>query len=209
MTRSIVTPSRDLQTIPLTLGDVQRVVEDHEGRVTALEGFSATGVVGIPLNSFRKDALQKDAMDDAAGSSLLGLADAIGSLLLGGDANNTSLTDYANVLVAIPPDYVAGGALTVRLRAKQATALSFASAKVDVDFVKVCGDSLGADINPTAAQQVTTAYVAYDFPLTPTNLVAGDILAIRVACLNNDTGGSSAGGVMSISKAELRYARAA
>lgn len=197
-------------SVPLLPGRLQAHVENHEARLALAEAIldgttTFLRTLGIPLNHFRKDALQKDAVDDAAGSSLLGLADAIGSVLLGNDASAALTSDFAVVLVAIPADYKAGGLLTVRLTAKQATALSFASSKVDVDFAKVCGDALGSDINGTAAQQVTTAYLPYDFVITPTGLVPGDVLAIRVALLNNDTGGSSAGGVMSISKAALVY----
>lgn len=165
--------------------------------------MARTAVIGIPLNRCTKDAAWKDVVDDAAGSSLLGLADTPGSVLTGNDANNNSKTDYAQVMVTLPPDYIAGRSVTVRLRAKQATALSFASSKVDLE-AKLVGDTVGSDICATAAQQVTTSYADYDFTITPTGLKPGDLLLLRVACLNDDTGGSSAGGVMTISRIEVR-----
>lgn len=159
-----------------------------------------TGSHRIPLRSCYKDGAMKDVVDDAAGASLLGLADTPGSVLTGNAANANSKSDYAGFAFALPDNYVPGGAVTVRLTAKIATALAFASSKVDVEAKLVGSDgTLGSDICATAAQQVTTAYADYDFTITPTGLVAGDVLHFRVATLNDDTGGSN-NKAMSISR---------
>lgn len=160
------------------------------------------GTVAIPLNNFVKDGAWTTPVDAAPGSSLLGLAAAGGSPLLGNQANGNVKSDYAMVSISLPAWYVSGASIKVRLRAKQATTLSNASSKVDVDFCKVAADSLGSDICTTAAQQVTTSYANYDFTITPTSRVAGDVLLIRVALLNDDTAGTT-NTAMSITEAFL------
>lgn len=161
-----------------------------------------TGVVphGIPLNNFRAPAAWKDDLGDTATAAILGLADTRGSVLLASDASSETINQSAVACFTLPATYQSGAPITVRLRAKQATALSTTSSKVDV-VAKLIGDTLGADICATASQQVTTSYANYDFDVTPTSLVAGDILAIEVFCIDIDV---SDGGAMSISRVEMR-----
>lgn len=204
MSRSALSDvSSSLRTKDLDTRNLQNNVEDHEGRVAALEA-TRTRVLGIPLTAFKGDGTWKDALADAPGSSLIGLADAHGSPLLGNAASANHKTDYAVVAVAIPADYSAGGALTIRIRAKIATSLATVLSTVDLDSVKVAGDTLGSDICETPAQQVTTAYADYDFVITPTGRVAGDILVARLLFDNDDTGGTN-NKAMSAVAAQLRY----
>lgn len=175
---------------------MKEAIEDHESRVNVLELVAAgtttyTRTVRIPLPSLRKDGAIKDALDDAPGSSLLGLGDAVGEVVKGNASNNNAKTDFAALQFVLPRDYKAGGAITVRLRVKKDTTLGTVSDTCDV-IAKLVGDgAVGSDICATAAQQVTTSYANYDFTITPTGLVAGDVLDLRISLNSDDSGGST------------------
>lgn len=170
-----------------------------------IDTLSAAGEVvkqTIPLAELRKTSAMKDALADAAGTNLLGLADAAGSVLSGTQTNNTSVAESASLIYVLPPNYVAGEAITVRARAK-VSAARFVSATVDVIAKKITDGALGADICATAAQALTTDYANYDFTITPTGLVAGDSLQLDIYLNNNDTGGNS-NGTATISELSVR-----
>lgn len=199
MTRAVLpalTDTTGLITKPLNLAELQAQIEDKEGRAQDLEAgtklVTATRIKGIPFPLFRKDGAWLTVVDAAPGSSLLGLAaTTAGVNLVGNACNNNAKSDYAQVAFAVPEDYKAGGTLTVRLRAKWTTTLLTVSSKVDVDAAKIAADgSLGSDLCTTAAQQVTTAFADYDFVITPTGILPGMIITLRVSLLGDDTGGA-------------------
>jgi len=174
---------------------VKETVEDHESRLQVLDLIRAgtttySRSVRIPLPSLRKDGAIKDALDDAPGSSLLGLGDATAEVVKGNASNNNAKTDFAALQFVLPRDYKAGGTITVRMRVKKDTTLATVSDTCDV-IAKLVGDgALGSDICATAAQQVTTSYANYDFTITPTGLVPGDVLDLRISLNSDDTGGA-------------------
>lgn len=139
----------------------------------------------------RKDGAWKTVVDSTPGSSLLGqAATTAGVTFVGNAVSGNTKTDYAQIDAILPAWYVAGAAITVRVRAKWTTTLLTVSSKVDVE-VKVAADgSLGSDICTTAAQQVTTSFANYSFTVTPTGRVAGECLNIRFGLLGDDTGGT-------------------
>lgn len=174
---------------------MKEAIEDHEVRVDAIEDVLAgttayTHTVRIPLVNLRKDGAIKDQVDDAPGASLLGLGDAVAEVVKGNASNNNAKTDFAAFQFILPPDYKAGGAITVRLRVKKDTTPATVSDTCDV-IAKLVGDgAVGSDICATAAQQVTTSYANYDFTITPTGLVPGDVLDLRISLNSDDTGGA-------------------
>lgn len=187
--------SDDIRTNRIPLDELQKYVEDHEGRlqdvVAGTATATATSTLAIPFPLFRKDGAWLTVVDAAPGSSLLGLAaTTAGVNLVGNAVSGTTTSDYAQVTFAIPQDYKAGGTLTIRVRAKWTTTLLTVSSKVDVECKVAADGSLGSDICTTAAQQVTTSFAEYSFTITPTGRVAGEILNVRVALLGDDTGGT-------------------
>jgi hypothetical protein len=152
---------------------------------------TAVKVFGIRLSELRKQAAWKDASPDAPDTTSLGVADAAGSLLTGTQTNTNAASESAAFAFALPDNYVNGDTVTVRVRAK-VSATRFVSQTVDV-ICKLAGDTFGSDICETAAQTLTTSYANYDFVITPTGLVAGDVLWIEVYLATNDTGGSTNG----------------
>lgn len=198
-----------LQCDDLHVGDDATIDGDAVVTGTLTVGGVAVplaNVTGIPLQQFYKPAAWKDALADTPGSNILGLADTVGSVLTGTASNGDSQNDKATALFVLPPTYVAGAAITVRIRAKKDTTLGTVSDTVDL-VAKVVGDTLGSDICTTAAQQITTSYANYDFTVTPTGRTAGDILALEVAALSNDTGGTTNKAVL-VSRVEVRLAAA-
>jgi hypothetical protein len=166
--------------------------QDNQDNLADTIYQTAAKAVSIPLNALRVQAAAKDALPDAPNATALGLADAAGSLLTGTQTNNTSASEVAAFTFALPEKYVDGEAVTVRVRAKVSAARQV-SATVDVVAKKQGDTGLGSDICATAAQNLTTSYVNYDFTITPTGLVAGDVLWIEVYLATNDTGGSTNG----------------
>lgn len=175
---------------------------------TAIGAALATGVVanGIPLSDFRAPAAWKDALGDSASTGILGLADTPGSVLKGVASNGDSQNDKAVVVFRLPHSYVPGSTITVRIRAKKDTTAGTVSDSVDL-VAKLIGDTLGSDICTTAAQAITTSYANYDFTVTPTGLVQGDLLALEVAGISDDTGGTTNKAVW-ISRVEVRLGNA-
>lgn len=166
-----------------------------------------TRTYGIPLTSLRKSGALKDDLADTPGTSLLGLGDAEGQVLTGTSTDGggtATATETAQREFVLPPEYVSGQAITVRVRAKVAANKQVAQT---VDLVaKLKGDTgLGADICATAAQSLTTSYANYDFTITPTGLAAGDVLNLDFALATNDTGGANAG-APTISKIDVLLA---
>lgn len=159
----------------------------------------------IPLNQAKVHDAVKTDIPDTPSNDDLGLAEAVGSAIVGVQTNGggtATSTGYATFFFALPAEYVSGGAITVRVRAK-VTALSEVSETVDCEVKKVGDAAVGSDICATAAQALTAAYANYDFTVTPTGLAPGDILQIRLALATNDTGGTQ-NATPSIAKVEVR-----
>lgn len=158
--------------------------------------YDSAGAHRINLYEMRKTAAYKDALADTPGTSLLGLGDAAGSVLTGTTTNGggtATANESAGFFLELPKSYVAGGTITVRLRAKVSVARTV-SATCDVVAKRIDGDgAAGSDICTTAAQSLTTSYANYDFVVTPTSFVPGDLLLVDVYGIANDTGGASNG----------------
>lgn len=163
-------------------------------------------VRSVPLPEFRVHDAVKTDLPDTPSADDLGLAEAVGSAIVGVETNGggtATSTGYALALIPIPADYIAGGTLTLRARAK-VTNLSEVSEKIDCEVKKVGDAAVGSDICATAEQDLTAAYANYDFTITPTGLTPGDILQVRLKLATNDTGGTQ-DATPSIAKVELRY----
>lgn len=156
---------------------------------------------GVKLSEMRKAAAVKDALPDAPDGTNLGHGDAAGSVLTGGQTNNTAISETCAFDFVLPAEYVAAAALTLRVRCK-VSATRFLNQRIDA-VAKLLGDSLGADICATAVQAITTSYADYDFVITPATLVAGKVLHVELTLSTDDTGGST-NGTPTISAVSLR-----
>ena len=147
----------------------------------------------IPLTSWKKkgDLLELPTSPD--GTNLALIAGAFGTaspILQGNTAVNNSYTEYARALYHLPECYVAGQSITFRIHGKFSNAPTV-SGTIDLIVHKTDDEAgIGADICATAVQSMTTSYADYDFTITPTGMIVGDLLDMELILLNDDTGGS-------------------
>lgn len=102
--------------------------------------------------------------------------------LIDGEASiNETETSVGLFTFVLPENYVSGGTVTLRASALVVLAGDAANdATSTIDFAvrkvtKTTG-AVGSDLVSTAAQTLATAGADYDFTVTPTGLVAGDVL---------------------------------
>ncbi|MBW7907193.1 MAG: DUF2190 family protein [Phycisphaerae bacterium] len=112
-------------------------------------------------------------------------------LLVGEAANNNSKTNAGRVLATLPPEYVAGGKVRIRVRARITGDVQVAQTVDVVAHQSDGGGGISADLVTTAAQTVTDEFANYDFVVTPTALSPGDVLDVQVVVAANDTGGNA------------------
>lgn len=100
-----------------------------------------------------------------------------------------AITRRARVQFQLPPEYVAGETVSIRVSAGMLTTVADVSATVDVEaFVNGRDRTIdGADLVTTAAQSINSLTMAdKTFVVTPTTLVPGDELDIRLTIATND-----------------------
>lgn len=107
------------------------------------------------------------------------------------DAASTSVTQKARVTVALPAEYDDAASVRLRFSAAMQT-VSDTSATLDVSvFESDKEGGVGSDLYAGAAQDINSAtWTDYDFSLTDSGLVAGDVLdvLITVAITDSATG---------------------
>lgn len=119
-----------------------------------------------------------------------------------GDLKNAGATTRKTAFqVEIPPEYVAGQALTLRINAGMKTTVASVSATVDAQVARVADPTV--DVCATAAQDINNLAAANkDFTITPTNVVPGDLLDVVISVAVNDSGTGTAV-IGKINKVEL------
>jgi hypothetical protein len=123
--------------------------------------------------------------------------------IAGEAASNNSKTNLMRHTFLLPPVYVAGESITVRISAKETVGAATVATSVDVEAFRDAGEAgIGSDLCATAAQDVTTTVGNKDFVITPTGLVSGDKLDIEITGVTNDTGGA-VGTILNIYKTQL------
>jgi hypothetical protein len=94
-------------------------------------------------------------------------------------------TSFCRFQFAVPDNYVAAGPVTLRLFAGMKTTVADVTATIDAEVVRTAAPSV--DICSTGAQSINSLTPANkDFVLTPTAIVPGDILDVRIAIAVND-----------------------
>lgn len=108
-----------------------------------------------------------------------------------GDLKNAGATTrYARVQVQLPPEYVAGETVSIKVNAGMVTTVASASATIDFEVYKSDRGILisGSDLCATAAQSInSTTFADLTFNITATSLSPGDILDIKMAIAVNDS----------------------
>lgn len=91
----------------------------------------------------------------------------------------------ARFMFAVPPEYVAGQTITLRVNAGMKTTVSDKTATLDAEVVRQAAPAL--DICATAAKDINNLVAAdCDFVITPDNVVPGDVLDVVLTVAVND-----------------------
>jgi hypothetical protein len=140
----------------------------HDARQTNLPGTAANDDMGLITGTPGTDA----------------------PTLQGVDFGGTTTDEKTAFTFTLPPEYVSGETITLRVRAAMLTTVSDGTATVDAEVWKEDGaGDVGTDICATAPQSINSLTPANkDFTITPTGLVAGDVLQVRLAFAGSDTG---------------------
>lgn len=153
-------------------------------------------IYAVPLVDLRVfDALATNLPGTSANDDLALVGGTFGSAspkISTGDVKASSVTRYARFQFQLPPEYVAGQSVTVRLHAGMTTTAADTSATVDVECYESDAEAgVGSDLCTTNAQSINNVtWADKDFIVTPSGLVAGDVLDIRitVAVVDGATG---------------------
>jgi len=151
-------------------------------------------VYQVPLTEFRvHDAVQTNLPGTAAADDLGLVTGTLGTdapTIQTGDLKSAGATTrYARAQLALPPEYVDGESVTLRLSAGMKTTVADTSCTVDVEaYASDREGAVGSDLCSTAAQSINDDLVLenVDFTITPTGLSAGDLLDVRIAIACND-----------------------
>ena len=107
--------------------------------------------------------------------------------------NLGSVTRYSRHIIALPPEYIAGESVVLRVNAGMNTTVASTAATIDAEVYETSGATISADLCATAAQSMNSLTAANrNFTITATNLAPGDILDIRLAVLVNDSATATA-----------------
>lgn len=147
----------------------------------------------IPMTSLRVwDALQTNLPGTAATDDLALIGGTFATAspkVSAGDLKAAGATTrYARFQVALPTNYVSGETVTLRLYCGMGTTVAGTSCTVDAQVYEADGAAgISADLCTTNAQSMNSlTFANKDFTITPTALVAGDVLDIRIAVACND-----------------------
>lgn len=148
----------------------------------------------LDLTSARVWDAVRDLLPAAAANDDLGLV--TGTLgtdaptLQAGDLKAAGATTrYCVLMRELPPEYVDGESVTLRISGGMKTTVSDGTATVDAQVYALDREGgVSADLCATAAQSINNLVFAdLDFTITPTALSAGDVLMIRLAIAVDDS----------------------
>lgn len=159
----------------------------------------ALAVIPVPFVSLRVWNAFATNLPGTSASDDLGLDD--GTFATGSQSVRTydvknagAVTLYARFRVALPECYDAGQTITIRMMAGMVTTVASASATLDLQAYKVSREAgIGSDLCATSAIDINSlTHANRDFTITPTGLVAGDVLDCRIAIAANDSATATA-----------------
>lgn len=141
---------------------------------------------GIPLHTLRAADMAALGVSETAGDHYI-VVDTNKQILRGEVADNETEVSVSLFQFVLPPEYVDGETITVSINAKWTVVGaggtdSGAASTIDLEARKVtkATGAVGSDIVATAAQTLTNTGTEFDFTVTPTGLVAGDVLNFKL-----------------------------
>tara|TARA_R110000868_G_scaffold296861_6_gene557239 strand:- start:1816 stop:2439 length:624 start_codon:yes stop_codon:yes gene_type:complete len=138
------------------------------------------------------DAIQTNLPGTAATDDLALIGTTFGTtapVVTAGDVKTLASSRYARFMVRLPECYEAGETVTLSLSAGMVTTVASVSCTVDVEAYKI--DKIGgisADLCTTAAATINSlVFGSKSFLITPSALVAGDVLDVRITIAFSDS----------------------
>lgn len=100
----------------------------------------------------------------------------------GEEASNETEVSVGYIPFILPENYVSGGAITIKATVDVQGAGTNGASTIDFEAYKMtlATGAVGSDLVATAAQSITTTGTEFSFTVTPTGLVAGDKLVIKM-----------------------------
>jgi hypothetical protein len=148
------------------------LVKDIQGDLRTITGLTLTATGGAALHKIVAGAYGTGTME-----------------LRGNDTNNDTVTSTSSFLVALPHEYVAGSAVTLKVTSLTSGAELTTTRTLDAEAFLVAKDgSAGADLVSTLIQTITAIAAEYSFVITPTGLVAGNKLRVNLQNVVTSTG---------------------
>lgn len=165
----------------------------------------------VPLTDMRvHDAIQTNLPGTAASDDLGIIGTAFGTaspVLQAGDLKAAGpTTRYARFLTRLPAEYAdSGETIQVVIHAGMVTTVADTSCTVGLQCYKSDQEAgIGSDLVVEAAQDINSlTHADITFTITPTGLVAGDVLDLRIAIACNDAATGTAV-IPQIGNVELR-----
>ena len=170
-----------------------------DGGAAAIQGTRATWaqedlvVYPVPLTNLRTwDSLAVNIPATAATDDLALITGTAGSAapqVQGADFGGTTEAKNTSFEFTLPAEYVAGQTITLRVRALMQV-VSDGTATLDAIVYRQAAPTV--DVCATAVQSINSAVAAdYDFTITPTNCVVGDLLRVILYVAGSDTGNAA------------------
>ncbi len=154
----------------------------------------SNAIFNIPLTDFWVWDAPATHLPTAAASDDLGLVNGTygtsPTTLRTIDFKNTNTTAYARTFIRIPAEFQDAETVSIRINAGMTTTVASSSCTVDVEAWEIDSDgTLGAaDLCSTAAQSINSlTFAAKTFVITSTDLIAGDILDVRITIAGTDS----------------------
>lgn len=180
----------DDSSIEVSSGDLQ---VKAGGITQAMHAEQALQAFEIPFGDFLAADGADLAITETAGDFFRNIG--TNQLFIDGEASqNETETSVGWFRFTLPHNYVSAGDVKVRLvvGVEDGAAGTLGSCTIDVSaYEQGLDGTVGSDLCATAALAIDTTYAAKDFTITATNLVAGDVLVVKVTAVVIETGNSN------------------
>jgi len=194
-------------TVSVTDPTADRTVTIPDASGTVLVGTVSSGLAtyGIPLQIIKNaDGTSLSATAGSGNFAIKVGGWGTGTIKLETEgANNNTKTDTCFFEFVLPPEYVAGGTVKLRLTAKESDEAEVSTTLSGQVYESDGEGGVGSNIiGSWDATDVTTTWTTFTAPITSTDLAPGDRLEVYIRLVVDDTGGGS-GGQAEIGKVEL------
>jgi hypothetical protein len=192
--RKLVFPSGSVLDIDAT-SSIASIADGAIARSKLTEDALAQAM-SVPISALRHTTGVPLTVAETAGGFNVSLSSHV-YLAQAEITDNETEVSVCHAQVTLPPEYVAGGDITVRLPVsivKTAAAVDNGST-IDLSVYKQAAGAVGSDLCATAAQTFAAVDTWYnkDFTVTPTGLVAGDVLNLEItsSVIDSEAGGGT------------------